>query len=74
LSAQLRRSSAPWWSHVLDRRVLALCWLACVGGIVSAARPVQAQTGDPIKVLVAVLPFQVNSSRPLAHLETSIAD
>ena len=29
---------------------------------------------DAIKVLVAVLPFQVHSARPLAHLETSIAD
>jgi outer membrane protein insertion porin family len=38
------------------------------------AAPARAQEPEPIRVLVAVLPFQVNSSRPLAHLETSIAD
>jgi outer membrane protein assembly complex protein YaeT len=33
-----------------------------------------AAAQQPIRVLVAVLPFQVHSARPLAHLETSIAD
>ncbi|RIL04406.1 MAG: outer membrane protein assembly factor BamA [Proteobacteria bacterium] len=40
----------------------------------AGARPAAAQETEPIRVLVAVLPFQVNSARPLAHLETSIAD
>ena len=38
------------------------------------AQPVRAQGPGSIKVLVAVLPFEVHSARPLAHLETSIAD
>lgn len=39
-----------------------------------AAPAARAQESDAIRVLVAVLPFQVNSARPLSHLETSIAD
>jgi outer membrane protein insertion porin family len=46
--------------------------LLCATAIGAAADRAAAQ--EPIRVLVAVLPFQVHSARPLAHLETSIAD
>jgi outer membrane protein insertion porin family len=46
--------------------------LLCSTAIAFVAGSAAAQ--QPIRVLVAVLPFQVHSARPLAHLETSIAD
>ncbi len=51
-----------------------LAWLALAFLVQAVAEPARAQTPAPIKVLVAVLPFEVHSARPLAHLETSIAD
>jgi outer membrane protein insertion porin family len=53
--------------------------LRCAGLVLllllaAIAQPVRAQGPGAIKVLVAVLPFEVHSARPLAHLETSIAD
>ena len=51
-----------------------LAWFAFVLALAAAATPARAQTQGAIKVLVAVLPFQVHSAEPLAHLETSIAD
>ena len=53
-------------------RLAASC--AALLAALVAAPTARAQDPSPIRVLVAVLPFQVNSSRPLAHLETSIAD
>jgi outer membrane protein insertion porin family len=40
----------------------------------SAAPPARGAAGDPVRVVVALLPFQVHSARPLAYLETSLAD
>jgi len=54
------------WSH--------LAWLVLALIVCATAQPARAQGSGAIKVLVAVLPFQVHSARPLAHLETSIAD
>jgi outer membrane protein insertion porin family len=51
-----------------------LAWFAFVLALAAAATPARAQSPGAIKVLVAVLPFEVHSARPLAHLETSIAD
>lgn len=51
-----------------------LAWLVLALAFSAVAEPARAQGPGAIKVLVAVLPFQVHSARPLAHLETSIAD
>jgi outer membrane protein insertion porin family len=61
---------SPGWSRFASSCLAAALLLA----LCAAAEPARAQAGEPIKVLVAVLPFQVNSARPLAHLETTIAD
>jgi outer membrane protein insertion porin family len=69
-SAQLCFAQFGWL-----RGVLQLLTSGCVlAAGLAAATPARAQESNPIKVLVAVLPFQVHSARPLAHLETSIAD
>lgn len=51
-----------------------LAWFAFILALAAVPTPARAQAPGAIKVLVAVLPFQVHSARPLAHLETSIAD
>lgn len=51
-----------------------LAWFAFILALAAVPTPARAQAQGAIKVLVAVLPFQVHSARPLAHLETSIAD
>jgi len=51
-----------------------LAWLVLALAFSAAAEPARAQAPGAIKVLVAVLPFEVHSARPLAQLETSIAD
>jgi outer membrane protein insertion porin family len=38
------------------------------------ATPGAARAETPVKVVVAVLPFEVHSAKPLAYLETSLAD
>lgn len=55
--------------------VLALALASLVSGSAGAAAPaaVRAAPGDPVKVVVAVLPFRVNSERPLDYLENSLA-
>lgn len=68
------RSTGLRWRRLVAACAAPLCWVALLAGIGVGARAAQAQTPESIRVLVAVLPFQVNSSRPLAHLETSIAD
>lgn len=51
------------------------CRALCLALLSHLAAPsAQAQDSNAIRVLVAVLPFQVHSARPLSHLETSIAD
>ena len=49
---------------------MALLLAAALGAPAASS----AQDGDVIKVVVAVLPFEVNSARPLGYLETSLAD
>jgi outer membrane protein insertion porin family len=54
------------------RLVLSIALAAAAAGLGPFARAAQAQ--EPIKVLVAVLPFQVHSERDLAPLVGSLAE
>jgi outer membrane protein insertion porin family len=60
----LRAHGRPGW--------IPSAWLALALAALAGAPSAQAQS--PTRVLVAVLPFQVHSAKPLAPLETSIAD
>lgn len=62
---------APRARLLLASLVLALALPAAGASASSTAR---AAVGDPVRVVVALLPFQVHSARPLAYLETSLAD
>jgi outer membrane protein insertion porin family len=48
--------------------------LAALLALTVAALPAFAQTAEPARVRVMVLPFEVHSARPLAYLEQSLAD
>ena len=53
--------------------VVPLAALLLLAWSVGAAAPARA-ADEPVKVLVAVLPFQVHSARPLEQLESSMLD
>jgi outer membrane protein insertion porin family len=74
LRAEVRDPEGLALAAVLRLGWSRLAWLVLALIFCATAQPARAQVPGAIKVLVAVLPFQVHSARPLAHLETSIAD
>ena len=64
----MRRNPTTPVSAVL----VSLLFLLASG--VAAPEAARAQADRPIKVVVAVLPFEVHSSEPLDYLESSLAD
>jgi len=57
----------------LARLALPVLLAAGAAGL-GAAAPAAAQPAAPVRIVVAVLPFEVHSEKPLAYLESSLAD
>jgi len=63
-------------------RVVSRRWLALLAGAIGLAQAAHAAppatpppaAAAPVRVVVAVLPFEVHSEKPLAYLESSLAD
>jgi outer membrane protein insertion porin family len=62
------RSAGPWLWLRWRLAPLAGAALACVAGAASAQQP------GALRVVVAVLPFEVHSEKPLDYLESSLAE
>lgn len=63
--------------HGSDRWLVLLGLAVLLGALVAPLAPAAARAAEEapaIRVVVAVLPFKVNSARPLGYLETSLAD
>ena len=61
--------------HVTRRIGLWTAWLVLLFSVVPVSLAAQPQTGSVApEARVAVLPFQVNSAKPLGYLESSLAD
>ncbi|MDJ0786098.1 MAG: outer membrane protein assembly factor BamA [Myxococcota bacterium] len=63
------------------RRQLALATALLILALAAVAAPASASPGSsvraqpaPLRVMIAVLPFKVHSSKPLEYLESSLAD
>lgn len=58
------------------RRLLAssIAAVCLVAALVVVSAPARAQGGDPVKVVVALLPFEVHSAGGFDYLETALVD